>query len=169
MVYLLIALAAQAAPQMTVAAPAAMQPLNLTCVGGGSANKTAYRSVQVEEKVRDKHGKPTGERRRISKSIAEPYTQPFSDQVDIQLFGGADQIRVPRILLPDLHGGKGGWFRLKNVTGDARMIDASMNLGILNNPKVHIDRVTGILTISGKAGDFSGQCHVMDMNAVPRF
>jgi hypothetical protein len=39
----------------------------------------------------------------------------------------------------------------------------------MNNPKVYIDRVTGTISISGRAGDYSGQCEVIDTTAPAKF
>lgn len=72
-------------------------------------------------------------------------------------------------MLPLIRGGEAGWFKLKNVTADARSIRASAAVNLLNNPKVHIDRVTGTISISGKAGDYAGQCQVIDATAAPKF
>ena len=72
-------------------------------------------------------------------------------------------------MLPPLHGGSDGWFKLKNVVVDGRSIHASAAVNFMNSPKVYIDRVTGTISISGKAGDYSGQCQVIDVNAAPRF
>lgn len=72
-------------------------------------------------------------------------------------------------MLPPMHGGKDGWFRLKNVSADARSIKASAAVNFMNSPKVFIDRVTGSISISGKAGDFTGQCQAMDVNAPAKF
>ena len=93
--------------------------------------------------------------------------QGFSDQVDIRLFGGDDRIRLPRTLLPPLHGGNDGWFRLKNVVTDARSIHASVAVNFINSPKLFIDRVTGSISISGKAGDFTGRCEAVSNDAQP--
>lgn len=76
---------------------------------------------------------------------------------------------MPRTMLPPLHGGTDGWFRLKNVTADARSIKASVAINFMNSPKVFIDRVTGVISISGKAGDYTGQCQAMDSTAPARF
>ena len=93
----------------------------------------------------------------------------FSDQVDIHLFSGDDRIRMPRTMLPLFHGGADGLFKLKNVVADARSIHASVAVNFMNNPKVYIDRVTGTISISGKAGDYSGECQVLDATAPARF
>jgi hypothetical protein len=150
------------------AAQAPQAPLNLTCVGSGTANKTAVKVVQSTAKVVPAPGaKPVNQT--TSKTITENYTQDFSDQVDVRLFSGDDKIRVPRTMLPDFHGGDRGWFKLKVTAADARSVQASTNLGLLNNPKIYIDRVTGIITISGKAGDYSGQCQAVTADAPARF
>jgi hypothetical protein len=52
---------------------------------------------------------------------------------------------------------------------DARSIRASAAVNFMNNPKVHIDRVTGMISISGRAGDFSGQCQAVAADAKPQF
>ena len=95
--------------------------------------------------------------------------QGFEDQVDVRLFGWDDRIRMPRTMLPRIHGGDGGWFRLKAVEADVRPIRASVAINFMNSPKVFIDRVTGTISISGKAGDFTGQCRAMDPNAQAKF
>jgi len=89
--------------------------------------------------------------------------------VDIRLFGGDDRIRLPRTLLPPLHGGSDGWFKLKNVKADERSIHASAAVNFMNNPKVYIYRVTGTISISGKADDYSGQCQAIQVDAPAKF
>jgi hypothetical protein len=154
---------AQAAAEAPMQPP--QQPLNLTCVGGGAANKTAYKTIRTDSKEKGADGKAIT----TTKTVSENYKQDFADQVDVRLFSGDDRIRVPRTMLPDFHGGERGWFKLKNVVADARSVQASTNLGMLNNPKIYIDRVTGIITISGKAGDYSGQCQAVTADAPARF
>lgn len=72
-------------------------------------------------------------------------------------------------MLPPLHGGSDGWFKLKNVLADARSIHASAAVNFMNNPKVYIDRVTGTISISGRAGEYAGQCQATDANAPAKF
>lgn len=76
---------------------------------------------------------------------------------------------MPLSMLPGLRGGKDGWFKLKNIVADERSIRASAAVNMLNNPKVFIDRVSGTISISGKAGDYVGQCDVVDAAAAPKF
>ena len=130
------------------------QPLDLTCLGGGTANKPKTTTVWSG-----------GE----SANIIGRRQQGFDDQVDVRLFAGNDRIRMPRTMLPPIRGGADGWFKLKNVQADARSIRASAAVNVMNNPKVFIDRVTGTISISGKAGDYTGQCQVIDSNAPAKF
>ena len=95
--------------------------------------------------------------------------QGFSEQVDIRLFSGDDRIRLPRTMLPPLHGGQAGWFKLHDVVADAHTIRASAGINFMSNPKIYIDRVTGTISISGRAGDFTGQCQAFDASAAPKF
>lgn len=159
----------------TVAAPqtqpvAATGQLNLTCLGGGTANKaaaaTAWSNGSFSGHAGFTHfgGSTSG-----TTTVYGTRQQGFDDQVDIRLFGGDDRIRLPRTMLPPIHGGSDGWFKLKHVKADSRSIHASAAVNFLNNPKVYIDRVTGTISISGKAGDFSGQCQAIDVSAAPKF
>ena len=158
----------QSAP--TAATNTAQGRLDLTCFGGGTANKAKITTVDSNSSFSGMaggqifSGSGSG-----SSTIYGTRQQGFGDQVDIRLFGGDDRIRMPRTMLPPLHGGQAGWFKLKNVVADARSIRASAAVNFMNNPKVFIDRVTGTISISGRAGDYAGQCQVIDTNAAPKF
>lgn len=155
---------------LAVAQAAGQQPLQLTCGGSGTASKLAVTTVEGNSSMMGSVGSTpffgTGSG---SATATGHRDRGFSDQVDIRLFSGDDRIRMPRTMLPPLHGGADGWFKLKNVVVDARTIKASAAVNFMNNPKVYIDRVTGTISISGKAGDYSGQCQAMDTNAAPKF
>ena len=148
---------AQSAPMNVpvMAVPAgAQQPLALTCLGAGTANK----ATSAVAWGWGGWGVVAGHKDRA-----------FNDQVDIRLFTADDRIRLPRTMLPGLHGGDHGWFKVHDLVADARDIRLSAGVGILNNPKVFIDRVTGTISISGKSGDYAGQCEVIDPNAPAKF
>jgi hypothetical protein len=148
----------------------APQALHLTCLGAGTANKIAVTTVNSNAHVYGTVGTtPVSGNAYGSSNVYSQRQQDFSDQVDVRLFEGDDRIRMPRTMLPPIRGGKGGWFKLKNVVADARFIRASAAVNFMNNPKVHIDRVTGMISISGKAGDYSGRCEVIAANAKPQF
>lgn len=163
---------AQVAPaQVTpITAEVAQQPLDLTCFGGGTANKIAFSTISSHGSFSGSVGAtPISGSSSGSGTVMGTRQQGFGDQVDIRLFNGDDRIRMPRTMLPPLRGGNDGWFKLKNVQADARSIRAKAAVNFINNPNVFIDRVTGTISISGKAGDYSGQCEVIDATAQPKF
>jgi hypothetical protein len=140
--------------QATAEANGVQGALMLTCGGGGMADK------QRGSFIGGGWGWAT---------MVSHHDRQFNDQVDVRLFGGDDRIRLPRTMLPGFHGGADGWFKLKDVVADARSIRASAAVAAFHNPKVYIDRMTGTISISGKSGDFSGQCGASDRNAAAKF
>jgi hypothetical protein len=152
------------------AAQTQQEPLNLTCSGGGTANKrttaTAYSNTNVSGTAGTMPVMGSGN---TTTTVYGHHQQAFEDQVDIRLFSGDDRIRMPRTMLPALHGGSDGWFKLKDVKADVRSIRASAAVNFMNNPKVYVDRLTGTISISGRSGDYSGECQVIDANAPAKF
>lgn len=149
-----------AAPAQPGTPPAATTPvessaqLNLTCVGAGTADK------QRGSFISGRYGWA---------SLVSHHDRQFEDQVDVRLFGGDDRIRIPRTMLPGIHGGADGWFKLKDVVADARSIHAHAAVSAFHNPQVYIDRMTGTISISGKDGDYSGQCQAVQADAPAKF
>ena len=149
---------------------ASAQPLNLTCMGGGTANKATVTNVYGTTSGSGSVGTTPYSYNGSGNATAYGHRQQgFADQVDIRLFGGDDRIRMPRTMLPPIHGGSDGWFKLKNVVADARSVRAKVTVNFMNSPKVFIDRVTGTISISGKAGDYSGRCEVITADAPVKF
>lgn len=73
-------------------------------------------------------------------------------------------------MLPPIHGGENGWFKLSDIASSDRDITASADINFANHPKVRIDRVTGVINIVGKAGNFVGECRKFDPQAEkPKF
>jgi hypothetical protein len=155
---------------LVAAQAAAQQPLNLTCGGAGTANKptahTAYTNGYASGMVGTTPVSGSGT---ATTTVYGTREVGFVDQVDIHLFSGDDRIRMPRSMLPLFHGGSDGWFRLKDIKADARSIRASAAVNFMNNPKIYIDRVTGTISISGRAGDYSGECQVIQADAPAKF
>jgi hypothetical protein len=153
-----------AAPTLTSAA------LNLVCGGGGTANKPTVTNVYGSSSASGMVGTtPISMSGSSSGTIMGQRQQDFADQVDVRLFSGDDRIRMPRTMLPLIRGGREGWFKLKSVKVTDRAITASAAVNVLNNPKVHIDRLTGTISINGKAGSYSGQCEAVDPKAQRKF
>lgn len=122
--------------------------LELVCTGEGVANKQVHQNFNAWDNA---GGSATGH-------VTRDATVPFSDQVNLWIEGGEGRLRMPRTMLPTIRGGENGWFKLKSISVGDREITASVAVNALNNPKVRIDRYTGAISISGKAGDFTGQC-----------
>ena len=149
---------------------AAAPPLKLTCMGGGTANKVTVTNVYGSTSGSGSVGTTPYSYNGSGEATAYGHRQQgFADQVDIRLFGGDDRIRMPRTMLPPIHGGSDGWFRLKDVVADARSVRAKVAVNFMNSPKLFIDRVTGTISISGKAGDFAGQCEAVTGDAPAKF
>jgi hypothetical protein len=149
---------------------AIQQPLDLTCFGSGTANKVSSASVNSYGTFSGSVGTmPISGQGSSYGTVTSRRQQAFGDQVDIRLFAGDDRIRLPRTMLPPLHGGSDGWFKLKNLKVDARTIRGKAAVNFINSPKVFIDRVIGTISISGKAGDYSGQCEAVQGDAPAKF
>jgi hypothetical protein len=145
--YLAVALA----PQET--------PLMLVCGGGGSANKVTTSSAQAWDNNSNTAGA----------TITGHLSQGFQDQVDVVIDGEKSRIRMPRTMLPAVRGGEDGWFKLKNLKVNDGSFSASAAVNFINNPKIFIDRRTGTISISGRAGDYSGRCERVEAGAATKF
>lgn len=153
-----IILIAAALPAFVPAAVSA-EALHLVCMGDGSANRaSATTAYGFTSNGSSAWGQAYGER-----SVG------FGDQVDVQIDDqGTGKIRMPRAMLPRLHGGHGGWFDLKDVKITDAEITGSAQVNFINSPKVRLDRITGHISIDGKAGDYSGECRKFDPASVER-
>jgi hypothetical protein len=154
-----------AAPASTVEQGGA---LNLMCFGGGSANKPTYTTIDGTNST---SGTVTGSGGAFgsfdangtsSATVMGQRSQGFEDQVSLQIQAGEGQVRMPRTMLPPIHGGTNGWFKLKTVKVSPNEITATVAVNVLNSPKLRLDRYTGAISISGKAGDYTGQCRRFD-------
>ena len=86
----------------------------------------------------------------------------FEDQVNLEIAGEEGRLRMPRSMLPAIRGGEDGWFGLRNIQVKDEEITATVTVSIINKPKVRLDRYTGAISISGKSGDYTGQCEKFD-------
>lgn len=133
-------------------------PLNLVCFGDGAANKQRGGTFSAWSSFGDS----------ASGTVTQHSREGFEDQVNVNLLGSEGQLRMPRAMLPLLRGGKDGWFELKNIKVTESDITASVSVNPINNPKMRIDRFTGIINLSGKAGDFVGKCQAYDPSKAER-
>ena len=141
------AIADDAAP-VTAAAP---EPLNLTCGGGGS-----------KKELNSSHTSIYGTGGYASAQTMTTDNVGYDAQVDVRLYSGDDRIRLPRTILPPVHGGEDGWFKLKDLETTASEITGRAAINAVNKPHVHIDRITGVIEIAGMNGNFTGQCKKVD-------
>lgn len=126
--------------------------INLVCLGGGAANKT----TSTQAYARDSNGNSS------TANVIGNRSVPFDDQVNLWIEAGDGRLRMPRSMLPTIHGGDGGWFKIKSIKVTDSEITGSVAVNFINNPKLRIDRYTGAISISGKAGDFIGRCEKYD-------
>jgi hypothetical protein len=134
-------------------------PLTLVCMGAGAANKVSTATAWASDSDGNS-GQAT---------IMGQRSQQFADQVDLVIDGENSRVRMPRTMLPTIRGGEDGWFKLKSLKVGESTITGSVAINPINNPKIFVDRRTGTVNISGKAGDYSGQCQKIDAEQAPRF
>lgn len=157
------AIAAHAQPSPAPAAPPAQaaDSLNLMCSGEGTANKVDVTTATTDSDYSVNHGKGS-----VSGSsqttVQGTHSEGFADQVNLQLSGTEGRLRMPRAMLPPIRGGENGWFRLKDVRISDGEITATVAVNPLNNPKLRLDRYSGAISISGKAGNYAGNCQKYD-------
>jgi hypothetical protein len=126
--------------------------LELACLGSGAANKPDITTLDAW----NSDGGYASAQAQGLRSVG------FQDQVNLWIDGSEGRIRMPRTMLPPVRGGEDGWFKIKSVEVSDREIIGSVAVNPLNNPKLRIDRYTGNISISGKAGDYTGQCKPYD-------
>lgn len=132
--------------------------LNLICGGQGAANKQTATNVYGW----DSDGNTGGATINGTRSVG------FGDEVALWIEGEDGKLRMPRAMLPAIRGGENGWFKLKSIVVTDREITASVAVNALNNPKMRLDRTTGSISLSGKAGDYSGGCEKYDPDSTKR-
>ena len=132
--------------------------LDLVCLGRGSANKPTSSSAFVT----DNYGNSA------SANVMGNRSVPFADQVNLWIEGIEGRLRMPRTMLPPLRGGEDGWFKIKNLEVSDDEITGSVAVNFINNPKLIIDRRTGLIRLSGKAGDYVGECQRFTPGEMPQ-
>ncbi len=143
---------------MMIVADAPASRLDLVCLGAGSANKPDNRSVfATDSDGNSGWGNIMGNR-----------SVPFDDQVNLWVADGDGRIRMPRVMLPMFRGGEDGWFKLKDIEVTDTAITATVAVNFINSPKMRVDRLTGIISLSGKAGNYTGECQAYDPANVQR-
>jgi len=132
--------------------------LDLVCLGQGSANKqTSSSAYMYDSSGNSAWGNVIGNR-----------SVPFADQVNLWIEGDEGRVRMPRTMLPPIRGGEDGWFKIKDLEVTDDEITGSVAVNLLNNPKMIIDRRTGLIRLSGKAGNYIGECERYVPSSMPQ-
>ena len=136
------------------------QQVTLACPGSGTvqASQTASTSTYNNQTKKYESGTATTTAR-----------QPFNGSVHVELSGQLGRIALPKPMVPLLSSGSDGWFPVGKITSDAKEITGQVTINSLNKPKLHIDRVTGEITISGGFSDFTGKCEAIGKDDKPKF
>lgn len=138
---------------LSFATTARAETIMLICMGDGNATRHSVTSAYGL----NSNGNSAWVQGTSERSVG------FGDQVDLEINSeGLSKIRMPRAMLPSLHGGKDGWFKLDDVKFSDSSITATAQVSIINSPKVRVDRMTGRISINGKSGDYSGECRKSD-------
>ncbi|WEJ97961.1 MAG: hypothetical protein P0Y59_13425 [Candidatus Sphingomonas phytovorans] len=139
--------------------PASAQTLYLVCLGSGAGNRVSSSTAYGF----DNHGNSAWGQVVGQRSV------PFDDQVNVEINDdGTGRVRMPRAMLPPVHGGSGGWFQVKNVKRSDSEITGTIQVNVINSPKLRLDRIGGRISINGKAGDYSGECQPYDPASIQR-
>jgi hypothetical protein len=126
--------------------------LNLICDGGGTA---------ISDDTELAHG--WDKRRNDANAfITRSRSMDFGDQLELWIEDGNGKVRMPRAMLPDLHGGNGGWFDIRDIKIGENEITGSVALNAFTHPKIVLDRLVGSVSVAGKTGQFNGHCRKID-------
>lgn len=132
--------------------------LNLVCDGGGAANQATSTYAQGWDSDGNSAGATITGRRSVG----------FEDQLQLWIEGTEGKARLPRAMLPPIRGGENGWFEIKNIKISDNEITGTVGVNVINHPKLVLDRLTGTVSLAGKAGQFNGRCRKFDPNTVQR-
>ena len=127
--------------------------IQLVCYG--EAEKTVMENRSVMEWDNDKN-------QSVQKYTVETGKSRFDTAVNVSIQGSAAQIRLPKQLIPPIHGDSNdGWWDLMDLIVGHDEIRGRFRLNALNRPTVVINRRSGVITVDGMI-KFSGRCDADD-------
>lgn len=141
-----------------VSAQAPAVRLHIICAGSGYANKIDQSTAQAWNNYGDSANATIQSQSRVG----------FQDQLQLWIEGDEGRLRMPPSMLPLIRGGEDGWFKLGSIEQTDSEIRATVKVNVINNPKLRLDRLTGTISLSGKAGDYAGRCEKFDPEQVQR-
>jgi hypothetical protein len=142
---------------LVLAAPAAAQPpsppleLNLSCRGESTALATVGTESVATRNNMGGASTSYGTRQGLV---------TIDTLISFRLSNGEAMLSVPAALLPPIHGGKRGEFRVRELQVGDRDITGKVRINLMNNASFRIDRISGRLTSSG---GFQGDCEAEDV------
>lgn len=139
---------------------ASAQTMTLSCDGQGSVVATQSTTVNQYD-FKHKENKM---------GVAQTQVRrPFSGSSTVEISSGTGRMRIPDPMVPALMSGdSNGWYPIENLFINDREITGVVHINFLSQPKLRIDRMTGKLSMSGGAGEFSGDCSAADVSK-PKF
>jgi hypothetical protein len=137
--------------QASVPAPGGAPELNLICRTTGRTMTNVGSQTSV---VRDNYGNAVA-----GQSVQQGLVD-YDTTAGFRIHDGVATMRVPAMFLPPLHGGRGGWLKVKNLRIADTEITGKAAINFMNNPTFRIDRVTGELSMQG---GFQAQCEPQDV------
>lgn len=114
--------------------------LHLNCVGVTTGSVPIETSSAV---VQDTRG------RAAYGSEVRSAVVPQETVIGFKMEDGQAEMRLPSHLLPEMHGGDAGWFKVKRLEVTEQAITGRVAVNFLHNPSFRIDRMTGELSSSG--------------------
>ncbi|NTU92852.1 MAG: hypothetical protein HGB29_01385 [Chlorobiaceae bacterium] len=134
--------------------------LNLTCRGSGVATKSESANINTYDPKTKKYRTTTAQ---------SSSKEPFQGIAVVEIAGGMGRIKLPEPMVPPLSTRDEGWFKINDMVVTPDVITGKIKVNFLNNKALRIDRRSGLLTIDGSSGSFSGQCEATDLNAPRKF
>jgi hypothetical protein len=137
------------------------QTLTLACEGKGTVMGT--QSIVLNQyDFRLKQNK--------TRVVQTQVHRPFSGTGMVEVAPEAARMRIPDPMIPLLSGGGNeGWYPIDSLLVADREITGVVHINALNQPKLHIDRMTGKLSLQGGMSDFSAECRSAADANKPKF
>ncbi len=136
--------------------------ITLSCQGQGWVAATQTNTVQRFHAGKPGHFQP--------EVVTIQTRRNFKGTGSVEIKAGAARMRVPDAMVPVLmSGGTEGWYPIEDLTMADAEITGVVRVGLLSQPKLRIDRMTGKLSLSGGAGDYTADCGAGDAGPQPKF
>jgi hypothetical protein len=111
------------AVSVVISVPVSAETLHLVCTGGGTGSKSTSSAVFGQ----DSNGNYK------TTNIIGSRSEGFEGQIDLEIDGDAGRIRMPGVMLPPIHGGDDGWFKLQSLKVGEDQITASAGVNFLEH------------------------------------